>query len=84
MDTADWFNLVCSSMHSDQIHAGKLQVRPARWVPAGFLPLVGKVSEATEKVKDHVGETRSGTQGWKGSWAEIPLVGLNPTLLHAA
>lgn len=80
MDTADWFNLVCFSMHSDQIHAGKLQVRPARWAPAGFLPPVGKVSEATEKIKDRVGET----QGWKGSWAEIPLVGLNPTLLHAA
>lgn len=30
VDTADWFNLVCSSMHSDQIYAGKLQVRPGQ------------------------------------------------------
>lgn len=30
LDIADWFNLVCSSMHSDQIYAGKLQVRPGQ------------------------------------------------------
>lgn len=54
VDTADWFNLVCSSMPSDQIHAGKLQVRQARWILPAVFPPVGKVSEAIEKVKDHV------------------------------
>lgn len=84
--TADWFNLVCSSMHSDQIYAGKLQVRPGQVGSRQLsFPPVGKVIKAMEKAQvQALGDTLSGTEGCIGSQVEIRPMDVVPTPSLAA